>query len=474
MSASRRPVWFPRLTLRGGVFLGVGGLFLAQYFFTGRRDILFVACLLMLVPVTAAVFVAIRPVAVKVTRGFRPLVVEAGREAVVSLTVRNLSARPLYGLRWRDTGDPGFGTTGLTALPGLDRFDGGRDNSGDVVRLEYTLVPRRRGIYASGPLRLERYDPFGLAASEWAVGDPVDLLVTPTVTVLPGRGLASTGGDGDAHDRLRHLNHNSDQLIAREYRPGDPLRRVNWPATARHGEIMVRQEEHRSNPAARIVLDTALRGRPAPPPGQGAGQQNRHGQAFEVAVELVASIGVHLLVAGFRVELVELGPSKLGPSRLGSSRLGPGRPAPGPFGKRGGLRGDAPVDFEAIGDVQALLEGLAGVVPLEPAQGGPVHGGGAAPEPAVLPVGYAPQVPLPTFAVLVDVDRTDAAELAVLATAGRPAVAFVLDPMDRDTVAVLRDAGWRCIRVRSAQGFAAAWQEATGATVSAPVPGSRR
>jgi uncharacterized protein (DUF58 family) len=457
MSASRRPVWFPRLTLRGGAFLGVGGLFLAEYYSTGRRDVLFVACLLLLVPVTAAAYVAIRSVAVQVSRGFRPAVVEAGREAVVSLTVRNLSARPLSGLRWRDAGDPGFGTAGVSALPVLDRFDG-RDTGGDVVRLEFTLVPRRRGVYASGPLRLERYDPFGLAASEWAVGDPVDMVVTPTVTVLPGRGLASVGGDGEARERLRHVNHNSDQLIAREYRPGDPLRRVNWPATARHGEIMVRQEENRSSPVARIVLDTALRGRPGPPPGQAASHQVRHGQAFEVAVELVASIGVHLLAGGFRVDLVELAPSQL---------------APGPGRDRGGLRGDAAVVFEAMGDVRALLEGLARVVPLDPDRGGPGQGGGAAPERS-RPAGYAPQVQLPTFAVLVDVDRTDAVELAVLASAGRPAVAFVLDPMDRDTVVALRDAGWRCIPVRSAQGIAAAWQEATGATVSAPGPGFGR
>ena len=451
MSAARRPVWFPRFTLRGGVFLGVGALFLVQYLFTGRRDILFVACLLVLVPVTAAAYVAIRPVAVKVSRAFRPAVVEAGREAIVSLTVRNLSARPLYGLRWRDTGASGLTTPGALVLPGLDRFEGGGDNGVDAVRLEYTLVPRHRGIYSSGPLRLERYDPFGLASSEWVVGEPLDLLVTPIATPLPGVGLTGAGGDGDARERLRHLNHNSDELIAREYRPGDPLRRVNWPATARHGEIMVRQEEHRSNPVARVVLDTALRGRPAPPPGQGPDRRFRHDQAFEVAVELVASVGVHLLDAGFRLDLVELGPSQLAP------RSGTGR---------GGLRGDAAVDFQAIAGVGSLLEGLAGVVPLEP-----VTTGGNEPGP-VLPGGYAPQLPLPTFAILVDIDERDAAELAVLATAARPAVAFVLDTMRPATVETLRDAGWRCVPVRSARDIPAAWLDASGRQGAAATRGA--
>ncbi|TFB92665.1 DUF58 domain-containing protein [Cryobacterium sp. HLT2-28] len=450
MSASRRPLWFPRLTLRGGAFLGVGALFLVQYLFTGRRDILFVACLLLLVPVTAAAYVAIRPVAVKVSRTFRPSVVEAGRGTIVTLIVRNLSARPLYGLRWRDTGAPGLTTPGALVLPGLDRFEGGRDNGADAVRLEYSLALRHRGIYSSGPLRLERYDPFGLASSEWTVGEPLDLVVTPTATPLSGTGLTGAGGDGDARERLRHLNHNSDELIAREYRPGDPLRRVNWPATARHGEIMVRQEEHRSNPVARIVLDTALRGRPAPPPGQGPDRRFRHDQAFEVAVELVASVGVHLLDAGFRLDLVELGPSQLG------SRTGTGR---------GGLRGDPAVDFQEAGGMRLLLEGLAGVVPLEP---GPA--GGARPAPA-LSGGYAPQLPLPTFAVLVDIDEQDAAELAALGAAARPAVAFNLDTMRPAAIETLRDAGWRCVPVRAARDIPAAWLDAARAQGAAASTG---
>lgn len=442
MSASRRPLWFPRLTLRGGAFLGVGALFLVQYLFTGRRDILFVACLLLLVPVTAAAYVAIRPVAVKVSRAFRPAVVEAGRATIVSLTVRNLSARQLYGLRWRDTGAPGLTTPGALVLPGLDRFEGGRDNGADAVRLEYSLMPRHRGIYSSGPLRLERYDPFGLASSEWAVGEPLDLVVTPTATPLPGVGLTGAGGDGDARERLRHLNHNSDELIAREYRPGDPLRRVNWPATARHGEIMVRQEEHRSNPVARIVLDTALRGRPAPPPGQGPDRRFRHDQAFEVAVELVASVGVHLIDAGFRLDLVELGPSQL---------------AQGAGTGRGGLRGDAAVEFQATGGMRLLLEGLAGVVPLEP-----VPAVRAEPA-AALSRGYAPQSPLPTFAVLVDIDEQDAAELAALGSGARPAVAFILDTMRPASIETLRGAGWRCVPVRSARDIPAAWLDSARA-----------
>ena len=46
--------------------------------------------------------------------------------------------------------------------------------------------------------------------------------------------------------------------MTREYRHGDPMRRVHWAATARHGELMVRQEESVTTPEATIILDQRL------------------------------------------------------------------------------------------------------------------------------------------------------------------------------------------------------------------------
>jgi uncharacterized protein (DUF58 family) len=457
MSDTRRPVWFPRLTLRGGAFLLGGGVLLVDAVMIGRRDLLFVACLLVAVPVTALVYVAIRPVRLRVTRAFRPPMVVAGGETVAQLTVRNLSGRPLYGMRWRDSASPGITVPGSMMLPGLDPYEGGPATGADAARLEYTLTPRRRGLYSCGPLFLGRHDPFGLAFGEWALGEPQDLVVTPRITPLPGHRRSSTLDDGQVAERLRHTDHDSDELIAREYRPGDPLRRVNWPATARHGEIMVRQEEQRSNPGARIVLDTALRGRPAPAPGQGQGEERmrRHDQAFELAVELAASVGVHLLDAGFRLELVELAPSQLAPTQLTLSQPGAGQPENAGAHDRGGLRGDAAVVFRGPGGGQALLEALAGVVPAEEEDPGSAS--------AALPrtAGYAPGGHVPTFAVLVDIDGQDARELEALTSRCRPAVAFVLDTMSRDAVDRLRNAGWQCIGLRTARDIPAAWEEIT-------------
>jgi len=417
-----RPL-LPRLTLRGGMFLLAGSTLLVLGIVLGRRDLLFVAALLLVLPVTAVVFVSVRPVRVDVVRAVFPSVVAAGESALVSLRVRNLSPRPVLGARWRDTVSGNIRPPDQGNLPTLDRGRTGPDGGPDFARVDYPVRPPTRGLYSSGPLRLGRGDPFGLVFHERPVGQPHEFVVTPRVSALPGAGLAVVSGDGASREALRNISPNADELIAREYRPGDPLRRVNWRATARHGELMVRQEEQRSNPEARLVLDTT-------PPGRTL----RSARAFELAIEIAASVGVHLIGAGFRLQLVEIGPSQV---------------APGTERERGGLRGDAPVFFD-VGGERPLLEALATVQPIEAAavtaSGGPERSSGA---------GYSP-----TIAILVETDAAGLADLRAVRERSHPAIAFVLETMSSGQMASLRDTGWHCIRVNSAAGIAEAWNSA--------------
>ncbi|MGO4691841.1 DUF58 domain-containing protein [Glaciibacter sp. 2TAF33] len=433
-----RPVWFPRLTLRGGIFLATGGALFLNALVIDRRDLLFVACLLLAVPVVALVYVTVRPAKLDISRTFRPPIVPAGGDTVVSLHVRNRSLRPVYGTRWRDTGSAGIRVPASMQLPALDRYEGGPEGGADTAILEYTITPRQRGVYDVGPLMLGRFDPFGLALSERVAGIAHDLVVTPRVTPLPGSGEALIRGDGSVHELLRHVNPNSDELIAREYRPGDSLRRVNWPATARHGEIMVRQEEQRSNPEALLIIDTTLTGAPTSGAGRAGDRTNHHDQAFELAVEVAASVGVHLLDENFRLQVIELGASQL---------------APGAAQTRGGLHGDANSTFRAPGGDRLLLEGLANLVPVERADLDAAR--------AMLPRGAARGLngQVPAFAVLVDLDEEDATDLAALRGHYQPAVVFALDTMAHRPVEILQDAGWHCIAVRTPRDIPDAWNQ---------------
>jgi uncharacterized protein (DUF58 family) len=227
-------------------------------------------------------------------------VVAAGSSAQVTLRVYNAGSVTTPTLRWND------------AIPWRERQEA---HELDPIRigsakartavLQYELHPHRRGLFPIGPLVVEYSDPFGMARTLSACGDVDRLTVVPAVTQLPVGGPILIDGDGAAQLVQRRAVGNDDDLTTREYRSGDALRRVHWRASARHGELMVRQEEHRSHPDARIVIDTRLAGYPDAVPDAENWPPAPHSDAFEWAVRMLASLAVHLDEAGFRVDVVE-------------------------------------------------------------------------------------------------------------------------------------------------------------------------
>ena len=106
--------------------------------------------------------------------------------------------------------------------------------------------------------------------------------------------------------------------MTREYRYGDPLRRVHWAVTARQGKLMVRAEESVTTPEAAMVLDqrrlafgesSSFAFHTAFPTGHAHGtaaaQPMRTTAAFEKAVVAAASIATHLLERGYAVRVLD-------------------------------------------------------------------------------------------------------------------------------------------------------------------------
>jgi uncharacterized protein (DUF58 family) len=436
---TRRGSW-PKPTRRGIALIAVGAIVFVNALFLDRRDLILVALIAIAVPLLALVFVAARRLAFHVGRSYLPQVAEAGGSATVTLIVRNALRRSTDGATWRDVAAPGLTAAPPTVLPALGRYEGGPDGGDDTVRLEYTIHLPRRGVFPLGPLLVGVADPFGLASLEREFGEPHDLIVTPRVVRLGRTEQGEASIDGVLQELLRQTHPNADELIAREYRHGDPLRRINWPATARHGELMVRQEEQRSNPEARLIIDTAVSGR-----GRGAlfSHGGRYDHGFELGMEIAASVGVHLLEAGFQLQVTETGESAL---------------APGPERARGGLFGDPPVSYSRPGGDGRFLEGLAHIPVPDPsvrsARGDGEREGGMD---AVRATGIRSPAQRPGFAVLVDIDEHEALALARIRRTLDPAVAFVLDSVRRIHVDELVDAGWLCLPVRSARDIPGAW-----------------
>ena len=198
-----------------------------------------------------------------------------------------------------------------------------KNGRGKSTVLRYELVPPRRGVFGIGPFAVAYSDPFGIAVGFMSIGSRDELIVTPHVSDLPATGLWLEAEDGAARLVQASGIGNSDDLMTREYRRGDALRRVHWRASARHGELMVRQEEQRTYPEATIVIDTrssgyhdqldAARTTPPTPPSS---------DGFEWAVAMLASLGVHLHRSGFVVHVTETADPQISGLADDESRMG--------------------------------------------------------------------------------------------------------------------------------------------------------
>ncbi|MGO4535609.1 DUF58 domain-containing protein [Leifsonia sp. 2MCAF36] len=421
------PLKRPRPTARGWTLAAVGVVALIASAMFGRTDVLFVGVFLTVLPLAAMMSVTVDRPRLTVRRSFHPDVVAVGDHVTIVTTARNEAPRPSPAARWRESAAAVVGVQASAPFPrlGAHQPDGGLGR--DTVVLRQDVVPERRGAHAVGPLIVSRTDPFGIAYAEYAIGQPRQLLVTPRVVTLSRGELDVAHSEGTEHELLRHSIPSADELIAREYRPGDPLRRVHWRATARHDQLMVRQEEQRSNPEAWMLMDTRpLTAHPEP-----------ESDEFETVVDLVASIGVHLLDEGFVVSVVETGDRQL------SGRSGAGRT---------GTLGSTTATYDMGSADRMLLADLAAVETSAAGRDDAVSELGAGLRKAGRPV--------PVFAVLAGPELAELGALAALRSMGDPAVAFVSSSTPAEVVEVLADAGWLCVTFQPGDDPAGCWQRA--------------
>ncbi|WP_010203294.1 DUF58 domain-containing protein [Salinibacterium sp. PAMC 21357] len=305
-----------RLTRRGITFLALGvGVGIAG-FALGIPILLYVSSFALALPIVAVIFVRTRESTLSVSRRFSFPVVEAGNTTAVTLRVDNESKRATAPVRWRDALPWRPWVTDNGWLPRLtvkSRLASDRS----AAQLSYALTPTKRGVFEIGPLVVETTDPFELAWGAWNVGSVTSLVVTPRVAQLATTALIAQSGDGEARVVQRRSSGDDDDAMTREYRRGDAMRRVHWKASARHGSLMVRQEEQHSYPEARIIVDTRLEGYPDASRATvlravgDSGLSPSHSVRFEWVVAMLASAAVQLRREGFLVQIIETGQSQL-------------------------------------------------------------------------------------------------------------------------------------------------------------------
>ncbi len=170
--------------------------------------------------------------------------------------------------------------------------------SGEQITVSYTINPPR-GKYEFSLVRTKRWGYGSPAVREELIPTTTSsLLIIPRpeplqdIKIRPRRTLvyagtvkANTGGSG------------IDFFGCRNYTPGDDVRRINWRAYARSGQLVINEYEQERIADVNVILDVRIR----------AHHRVTNGDTFEPAVHAAASLATHFLDRGNRVGLLIYG-----------------------------------------------------------------------------------------------------------------------------------------------------------------------
>ncbi|MFI9811209.1 DUF58 domain-containing protein [Saccharothrix variisporea] len=269
-----------RLTRRGAGTLAGAVVLLALGVGAGY-PLLVVVGAMALGAVAAALAVAGRKPRVEVIRELYPDRVERDGRAVLTLRVHNPGTRRQGGFTAVDrVGEDRVSVAVRSLAPGAEQP-------------YLNEVPTgRRGRHDVGPLTLFRADALGLGRSELSLGGTATLWVYPRthpVGAVAG-GLPLHHHDGEATETSPRGS--LDLREVRPYVPGDEVRHLHWKATARTGQVMIRDYADPHQPRFTVLLDD---------------RREVTAPEFEEAVELAASLVVAAVKADHRCRLVTPG-----------------------------------------------------------------------------------------------------------------------------------------------------------------------
>ncbi|RDI48355.1 DUF58 domain-containing protein [Nocardia mexicana] len=212
--------------------------------------------------------------------------VRSGRTTAVELTVVNRGTRTLRGVLWDDWPASARATTRTHPLhlPPNTR-----------TRLTTTLRPSFRGDRAAGPVTLRLLGPMGLAGRQFRRAVPARVRALPPfrsegvlaskvaeLHLLEGSTVVNARGQGSEFDSFR------------EYVAGDDVRAIDWRATARAADVLVRTWRPERHRRLLILLDT----------GRLSAGRIGEGTRLDASIEAALLLGGLAAAAGDAVDLL--------------------------------------------------------------------------------------------------------------------------------------------------------------------------
>ena len=298
MSATPPPAGHFTLTARGrGVLLAAAGLLLAARLF-GSAELAGLGAAAIVAVAAAAVLVGRAPLTYRGERWLAPTRVGAGGDAQAQVRFTNTGARPttLTAVATDPVAAPA-GTAPAGRRPTAAGSSGGclipPLAAGAMAEAAWALPVGRRGVATVGPLRISMADPLGLVERRIEAAGEARLVVHPRIHAVPAPPGSAVGEVRHGSARPVRVARGDDFFALREYEVGDDLRRVHWRSTARHGDLMLRQDEQRVGEVATVLLDTRASAHTA--------------GSFERALEVAASVTAALVADGRRLRFMTTG-----------------------------------------------------------------------------------------------------------------------------------------------------------------------
>ncbi|MFD5175754.1 DUF58 domain-containing protein [Nocardia sp. NPDC058379] len=213
-------------------------------------------------------------------------VVRLGRATEVELVVTNTGTATVRGMlwdAWPDSARAEYRTHRLDLAPRTR------------IRLRTGLTPTYRGDRVAGPVTVRLLGPLGLAGRQSRVEVPARVRALPPFRSerllrskvkrlhhLEGRNVANTRGQGTEFDSFR------------EYVAGDDVRSIDWRATARATDVLVRTWRPERNRHVLMVLDT----------GRASAGRVGDGTRLDSSIEAALLLGGLAAAAGDTVDLL--------------------------------------------------------------------------------------------------------------------------------------------------------------------------
>jgi len=166
------------------------------------------------------------------------------------------------------------------------------DSKGEV---QAEIVPGQRGRLNLTSLAIARPDPIGLFKGFVTLPVQQSVLVLPKRYSLPHVSLPGTRKYQPGGVALAYSVGDSQEFISmRDYRPGDPLRRIHWKSWAKTGRPVVKEYQDEFFVRHGLILDTF--------------QNTEKSEKFEEAVSVASSFACTVQTQESLLDLMFVGP----------------------------------------------------------------------------------------------------------------------------------------------------------------------